>query len=144
MPEPHERGSLTGRIGLNLTVLRPSESSRWYRDVFGFDVHSEFTEADGHIGQVCLRDAGSGFVLCLVDHRENAGDRFDERRTGLDHLEFFVDSPDELDKWAARLDQLGIANSGVKQPTWTRNRMITFRDPDNIQLELFWEAGPEL
>jgi hypothetical protein len=47
---------------------------------------------------------------------------------------------DDLEEWAARLDELGIPHSGVKQPTYTQNAMLTFRDPDNIQLEFFWRA----
>jgi hypothetical protein len=35
---------------------------------------------------------------------------------------------------------LAITNSGVKEPPYTSNAMITFRDPDNIQLEFFWSA----
>jgi hypothetical protein len=42
-----------------------------------------------------------------------------------------------------RLDALGIAHSGVKEPSYTPNAMLTFRDPDNIQLEFFWRAPPE-
>jgi hypothetical protein len=46
----------------------------------------------------------------------------------------------DLDEWAERLDSLGIVHSGVKEPPYTQNAMITFRDPDNIQLEFFWRA----
>ena len=48
----------------------------------------------------------------------------------------------DLDTWAERLDALGIAHSGVKQPSYTKNAMLTFRDPDNIQLEFFWPHRP--
>lgn len=40
----------------------------------------------------------------------------------------------------AHLDELGTSHSGVKEPDYTANRLITFRDPDNIQLEIFWVA----
>jgi hypothetical protein len=30
--------------------------------------------------------------------------------------------------------------SGVQEPAYGPNAMITFRDPDNIRLELFWQA----
>ena len=46
----------------------------------------------------------------------------------------------DLDSWASRLDELGVRHSGIKQPSYTANAMLTFRDPDNIQLELFWRA----
>jgi catechol 2,3-dioxygenase-like lactoylglutathione lyase family enzyme len=66
---------------------------------------------------------------------------FSEFRTGLDHLEFFVPRRADLDQWAKHLDTLGAVHSGIKEPPYTANAMITFRDPDNIQLELFWRAN---
>jgi len=81
----------------------------------------------------------------LLDHPEHRGDPFDpfdERRTGLDHLEFLVESRQDLDEWVARLDEFGIAHSGIKEPGYSANAMITFRDPDNIQLEFFWQGEP--
>ncbi len=37
-------------------------------------------------------------------------------------------------------DELGIAHSDVKELDYTPNAMLTFRDPDNIQLEFLWRA----
>jgi glyoxylase I family protein len=51
-----------------------------------------------------------------------------------------VDRRQDLNGWAERLNRLGISHSGVKEPEYTRNAMLTFRDPDNIQLEFFWRA----
>jgi glyoxylase I family protein len=74
-----------------------------------------------------------------VDHARDS-EPFDEHLVGLDHLEFLVAQRSDLDAWAAKLDELAIEHSGVKTPPFTRNAMITFRDPDNIQLEFFWQA----
>jgi catechol 2,3-dioxygenase-like lactoylglutathione lyase family enzyme len=133
--------AITGRIGLILTVRDPMVSARWYQDVFGFESTGQQTGVTGAVDQICLQDGISGFTLCLLANDQNPGDPFTETTTGLDHVEFFVASGDELDAWARWLDSLGVAHSGVKSPPYTANRMITFRDPDNIQLELFWE-GP--
>jgi glyoxylase I family protein len=133
--------TITGQIGLILTVKDPVVSAGWYQSVFGFGVTGQQPGKEGRIEQVCLRDSVSGFTLCLLGHELNPGS-FTEARTGLDHVEFFVASADELDAWARWLDTLGVAHSGVKAPSYTTNRMVTFRDPDNIPLELFWE-GPE-
>ncbi len=51
-----------------------------------------------------------------------------------------MDRREDLDEWAERLNRLEIPHSGVKEPDYTRNAMLTFRDPDNIQLEFFWRA----
>jgi glyoxylase I family protein len=133
--------AITGRIGLILTVRDPMASAAWYQNVFGVEVTGQQMDVEGRIEQICLQESSSGFTLCLLSHEPNPGDPFNETRTGLDHVEIFVSSEDELDAWASWLDQLGVANSGVKAPSYTANRMVTFRDPDNIQLELFWE-GP--
>ena len=46
---------------------------------------------------------------------------------------------DELVQWAARLDSLGIAHGDIKHAGYGSG--LSFRDPDNIGLELF--APPE-
>ncbi len=70
------------------------------------------------------------------------GQSFDESRTGLDHVSFAVAGRADLDAWARWRDGLGVANSGVVD---TGDPMpysvVVFRDPDNIQLELFYMAG---
>jgi glyoxylase I family protein len=51
---------------------------------------------------------------------------------------FNVASVKELDAWATWLDELGIEHSGIRtgdQPFPFAT--LVFRDPDNIQLELF-------
>jgi SAM-dependent methyltransferase/catechol 2,3-dioxygenase-like lactoylglutathione lyase family enzyme len=122
-----------------LTVSSAVRSAAWYCDLFGFTEAGRYQPPGGRVRQVTV--AGRGLELCLVEHDADAG-RFDESRSGLDHLEFLVPSRDELGAWAARLDALGVDHSGIKEPDYTRNAMITFRDPDNIQLEFFWRARP--
>lgn len=133
--------SLTGRVEVNLTVRDPVRSAAWYSQLLGMRPLYEYVPDDERPTYSCLVDPGTGFVLCLVGHHDNPGDAFSEQRTGLDHLEFLVDERADLDEWAARLDELGIEHSGVKEPAHTQNAMLTFRDPDNIQLEFFWRAG---
>jgi glyoxylase I family protein len=122
-----------------LTVSDAERSAAWYCDVLGAEVASRYVRPDGHVELVCLGRARSSIELCLVDHGGEPGP-FDEFRPGLDHLEFLVAQRSDLDDWAARLDELGVPHSGVKQPAYTANAMLTFRDPDNIQLEFFWRA----
>lgn len=134
--------SITGRVEVNLTVRDPVRSGAWYAELLGMQTRYEFDPADGRPVYVSLVEPSSGLVLCLVGHATNPGEPFSEARTGLDHLEFLVDRREELEEWATRLDELGIEHSGVKQPPYTPNAMLTFRDPDNIQLEFFWREAP--
>jgi catechol 2,3-dioxygenase-like lactoylglutathione lyase family enzyme len=132
--------SITGRVEVNLTVRDPVRSAAWYAELFGMQKRYDFVAADGHMRYICLVEPRSELVLCLVGHATNRGDAFSEFRTGLDHLEFLVARRNELQEWAERLDQLEIAHSGVTEPSHSQNAMLTFRDPDNIQLEFFWRA----
>jgi len=124
-----------------LTVSDAVRSAAWYCDLLGARETGRYVQPDGHAAQVQLSWQG-GFELCLVSHAVDPG-TFDELRAGLDHLEFLVAQRADLDVWASKLDELGIQHSGVKEPSYTANAMITFRDPDNIQLEFFWRAGAQ-
>jgi catechol 2,3-dioxygenase-like lactoylglutathione lyase family enzyme len=132
--------SITGRVEVTLTVRDPVRSAAWYAELLGMETRYDYAAPDGSMHYVCLTEPHSDLVLCLVGHDASSGELFSEFRTGLDHLELLVAQRDDLDEWAARLTDLGIEHSGVKDPPYTRNAMLTFRDPDNIQLEFFWRA----
>jgi catechol 2,3-dioxygenase-like lactoylglutathione lyase family enzyme len=129
---------ITGQVVI-LTVSDAARSAAWYSELLGLAEVGRYAEPDGRGLQVVLAH-GNGLQLGLVQHAASAP-VFDEFCAGLDHLEFLVASRRDLDAWAARLDQLGVAHSGIKEPSYTSNAMITFRDPDNIQLEFFWPSA---
>jgi catechol 2,3-dioxygenase-like lactoylglutathione lyase family enzyme len=134
---------ISGRVEVNLSVRDPARSASWYTELLGLELRYDFTSSDGRMRYIALVEPNSRLVLCLVGHDGNDGEPFSEFRTGLDHLEFLVDRRTDLDEWAGKLDRLGVEHSGVKEPEYTRNAMLTFRDPDGIQLEFFWrEAAP--
>ena len=76
------------------------------------------------------------YVIGLVEHSRRTTDRFDEHRTGLDHVAFHVPDVTDLDMWAEHRHSLSIEHSGIKMTTHAS--VITLRDPDGIQLELYW------
>jgi len=129
---------ITGQVVI-LTVSSVIRSASWYGDLLSMEERGRYVRPDGHLQQVSLVEPRTGLELCLVSHASGP-ESFDELRAGLDHLEFLVAGRSDLDAWAERLDELGVAHSGVKEPPYTANAMITFRDPDNIQLEFFWRA----
>jgi catechol-2,3-dioxygenase len=60
-------------------------------------------------------------------------------RVGLDHLALAVPDRPTLDRWVQRLDALGIAHSGaIDIPA---GAILNFRDPDDIQVSLFWPSN---
>ena len=60
---------------------------------------------------------------------------FDPRRRGLDHVSFGCADREDLAKWAAHLDELGIPHGGIQDAGYGSG--VSFRDPDNIALEFF-------
>jgi catechol 2,3-dioxygenase-like lactoylglutathione lyase family enzyme len=77
-------------------------------------------------------------VIGLHTNTGNGGEQFDEARTGLDHVALNVATRADLEAWTGWLDELGIEHSDIRagaQPFPFAT--VVFRDPDNIQLELF-------
>jgi glyoxylase I family protein len=93
-----------------------------------------FDGDDPEVSYVVLTDSSSQLMLGLRQYREGSGDRFDEFRTGLDHIAFAVSDQAQLQAWEARLDELGVEHSPIKDSPV--GQMLTLRDPDNVQLEL--------
>ena len=133
--------SETDRVGIrgvhhvSLTVVDVARSLEWYQRVFGFDKVMDFEHGNGTV--VVLQEPGSGVGLGLNAPRDHAGESFDERRTGLDHLSFQVGSRAELDAWDQRLGELGVDRStitDIQEPF--PFSVLVVRDPDGIQLEL--------
>lgn len=130
---------LTGIHHFSATVTDVEASAAWYQRVFGMDrvpVTFPHYEREDTGYAVLLIEPRSGFAIGLHVNRANAGEAFDECRTGLDHVSFGVASRDELTAWVARLDELGIEHTGIRdeqQPLPFST--VVFRDPDNIQLE---------
>jgi catechol 2,3-dioxygenase-like lactoylglutathione lyase family enzyme len=63
-------------------------------------------------------------------------DRFSPNRVGLDHLSFGVANRAELTKAAALFDEHGIEHGEVRDLPPFGITILSFSDPDGIQLEL--------
>jgi glyoxylase I family protein len=117
-----------------LTVRDLSVSVPWYEALLDArPVLDEDTDPDFHHTVYLL---GNGTLLGLHQHGTPAPEeRFSEFRVGLDHLSFGVADRAELEKWARRLDELGVAHGQIKDASYGSG--VSFRDPDGIALEFF-------
>jgi len=124
-----------------VTVCDIEASVAWYQRVFRAErvpmTFPHYQCEDTGYG-VLLLEPRSGLAIGLHANTGNKGERFDECRTGLDHAGFNVTGREEMESWVAWLDALGVEHSGIRTgdvpfPYAT----LVFRDPDNIQLELF-------
>lgn len=130
--------TITGVSHVSLTVNDLGKSEAWYRDVLGFEKVIEVDEG-GRVRSVLVHP-DSGTLIPLIRHDANAGDAFSELRTGLDHLSFAVSSRADLEAWQRHLDELGVEHDPIAEAEpapGMRFALVAFRDPDNIQLEVF-------
>ena len=122
-----------------LTVRDLSVSVPWYAALLNADpVLDEDTDPDFHHTVYLL---GNGTLLGLHQHETPApAGTFSEYRVGLDHVGFGCTDRAELEKWARRLDELGIEHDAIKDATYGSG--VSFRDPDGIALEFFAPPSP--
>lgn len=116
-----------------VTVTDLDRSTRWYSALFGADPVLDEDETTGGFHHTVY--AVSGGLFGLHTHPRAADDRFDEHRTGLDHVAFAVEDRDGLLGWVDRLDALGVEHSGIVDAHYGSG--LSFRDPDGIALEFF-------
>jgi glyoxylase I family protein len=124
---------------MSLTVTDLPRSVDWYQQVLGFEVHSEVQGAT--FRRTRLRHPVGGIMFTLTQHDEGSGDRFDETRTGLDHVAFALDPGEDLEAFVRRLDDLDVDHSPVKPTATGGGGNVVIRDPDNVQLEVFLIPG---
>ncbi len=117
-----------------LTVRDLATSIPWYEALLGAEpVLDEDTDPNMHHTVYLL---SGGMLLGLHQHDTPApADAFSEYRVGLDHVAFGCAGRAELEKWASRLDELGIEHGGIKDAHYGSG--VSFRDPDGIALEFF-------
>jgi catechol 2,3-dioxygenase-like lactoylglutathione lyase family enzyme len=128
---------------LALTVTDVEASVPWYEAVFGIRFQVDIPH-EGGVGKL-LADEGRQLMIVLHRHEASPAERFDERMAGLDHAGFRVPSRADLQAWQDHLEGNGVVISERADQPLTQSpisdqpygSVLVFRDPDNIQLELF-------
>jgi catechol 2,3-dioxygenase-like lactoylglutathione lyase family enzyme len=128
--------SFPGIAHVAVTVSDLEQSVPWYERLFdGKPVLDEDTGSFHHVVWMV------GETLFGIHQHPNpeSSDAFSELRPGLDHVGFGVASRAELEQWQSRLDDLGVVHGGIVDAPYGSG--LSFRDPDNIALELFAPPG---
>jgi len=117
----------------HLAVTDLTVSAPWYERLFGVEPALD-EDTNGYHHTVC--PLAGGMLLGLHAHTGTSfDDGFHEHRVGMDHVAFGCVTRDELEVWASRLDELGIAHGEIVDAHFGSG--LAFRDPDNIALEFF-------
>ncbi|HET9771335.1 MAG TPA: VOC family protein [Acidimicrobiia bacterium] len=119
-----------------VTVSSLERSVPWYERLF--DGKAVLDEDTGPFHHVVWMLGTTLFGIHQFSNPEST-EPFNELRPGLDHVGFGVSSRAELEQWQSRLDDLGIAHGGIVDAPYGSG--LSFRDPDNIALELFAPPG---
>jgi catechol 2,3-dioxygenase-like lactoylglutathione lyase family enzyme len=126
-----------------LTVSDLEASVPWYEQVFGIGYVMDVPHEGGNAK--LLADPSMELVLVLHRHDAHDGELFRESRTGLDHVGLAVPAREDLVAWQDHLEAHGVVRAVEAAKPLTQSpiadeaygSVLVFRDPDNIQLELF-------
>lgn len=118
---------------LTLTVADADRSAAWYQALLG---PASVVHRAGDGWRRVRMEWPDGLVIGVTQHEGTAaGDRFDHRRVGLDHVGLDAGSRAGVERWAARMDELGIERGPVEDVPY--GWAVTARDPDGIAVECY-------
>ncbi len=128
----------SGLDHVNLSVSDLVRSRQFYAEVLGFEVIDLPADYANPLFAGAFFFIAGGVEFFLMRHPQTpSGDRFSEFRVGLDHLSFKAPDEAALRALAERLVQAGVETKGVETFHPSGKKYVSFRDPDNIQLE-YW------
>ncbi len=132
----------SGLDHVNLSVSDLKRSRRFYADVLGFEVFDYPRDYANSLFAGAFSFMVGGVEIVFMQHPETPpGDRFSEFRIGLDHLAFKAPDEAALQGLVDRLLEAGVTTQGVEIYQPSGKKSVTFRDPDDIQLE-YWLDQP--
>lgn len=122
-------GEILGLHHVKLPVAELERSRTWYERVFELEPNIEFPDATGVVRGVSYR-AKRGFTLALRENPDLA-----HAMIGFDPIAILIESREDIDAWAQRLNDLGIDHAPVCAGAigW----LLSFADPDGLQLKLY-------
>jgi catechol 2,3-dioxygenase-like lactoylglutathione lyase family enzyme len=121
---------ISGIHHVKLPVSDLPRSRAWYHDVLGFETAIEFVE-EGEVKGVAIRRDGCQPQIALRQDPERA-----RALAGFDALALLVPTRDEVQRWGARLDDLGEPHDLV-QGHHGGAVLVGLHDPDGIEIRLY-------
>jgi glyoxylase I family protein len=132
----------SGFAHVRLTVTDIERSKAFYDQLFGWPVA---VDASASAGEPGVRESAEKFYGGVVYQtpqgtlfglRPVGSTTFDSEHTGLDHVSFAVSSRADLERAAAALDGAGVTHGEIKDLDGAGIAILSFQDPDDINVEL--------
>ena len=136
-----------GFAHVRLTVTDIARSKDFYDRLFGWPTA---VDNSARVDEPGVRDSVEEFYGgtvyqtpqgTLFGLRPVGSEGFDPDVTGLDHVSFAVDSRDDLVAAVAAMDEAGIEHGEVIDLTDAGMAILSFQDPDDINVELTAPLG---
>ena len=137
----------SGFSHVRITVTDIARSKAFYDQVFGWPVA---VDRSGSVDEPGVKDSPADFFGGtvyqtpegkLVGLRPAGASGFDPDRTGLDHVAFAVASRADLERAATALGEAGIEHGEVTDLADAGIAILSFQDPDDINIELTAPLG---
>ncbi len=131
-----------GFAHVRLTVTDIARSKAFYDKVFGWPTaidESGSVDEPGVAQDPAKFYGGTVYQTpqgALLGLRPAGSSSFDPDLTGLDHVSFAVPSRAALDDALAALEEAGIPHGAITEFTEAGMAILSFQDPDNINIEL--------
>ena len=131
-----------GFAHVRITVTDIARSKAFYDQVFGWPAA---VDASGQAAEPGVSESPEQFYGgtvyqtpqgTLFGLRPVGNDVFDSARTGLDHVSFTVDSRAALARAYTALDEAGIPHGEIIDLAAAGLAILSFQDPDDINIEL--------
>jgi glyoxylase I family protein len=131
-----------GFAHVRLTVTDIKRSKAFYDELFGWPVA---VDSSDEVDEPGVRESQEKFYGgtvyqtpqgTLFGLRPVGSETFDPDSTGLDHVSFAVSSRDDLVEAAEKLAAAGIVHGEVTDLTDAGMAILSFQDPDDINIEL--------
>ena len=142
-----EQITVDGIHHLRLTVTDIQRSREFYTGLLGFQVAVESPPPGDPAEAETFKVLFGGVVMArgnlIMGLRPMApdSDRFDPDRVGLDHLSFSVPGRADLEEAVRLFDEHGVRHGTISPLPSFAIDVLSFEDPDGMQLELTAPAG---
>ena len=133
---------------LRLTVTDVQRSREFYTGLLGFQIAVESPPPDDPAAAETFTVLFGGVVMIRgnlimgLRPMAPATDRFDPDRVGLDHLSFGVPGREDLEQAIRLFDEHGVTHGEITRLPSFGIDVLSFQDPDGIQLELTAPVTP--
>lgn len=132
----------SGFAHMRITVSDIAQSKAFYDRVFGWSIAVDESDRADEIGVANSPEQFYGGTIyqtpqgSLFGLRPVGTKKFDSSHTGLDHVSFAVTSRAALQQAADELTKAGIEHGEIIDLDQTGIAILSFQDPDDINIEL--------